>query len=63
MQPPAAGEAQYGGGEHRTVIGLLDDAEVLLHQPAGQFQRIAGQGSEIPGLAGQRVVQQVAVAR
>ena len=33
---------------------LLDDAEILLHEPPGEFQRIAWRRDEVPGFAGQR---------
>ena len=61
-QAPAAGKAQHGGGQHGGVVVVLDDAEILLHQPAGEFQRIAGRRGEVPVLAGQLVAQRVAVA-
>jgi hypothetical protein len=59
MQSPAAGKAQHGSSEAWTVIGILDDAEVLLHEAAREFQWIVRQRGKVPCLVGEGIVQSV----
>ena len=61
-QAPAAGKAQHGGGQYGRHRVVLDDAEILLHEQAREFQRIVGWRGEGPVLAGEEIAQGVAVA-
>ncbi len=58
-EPPARRETEHGSGQARAGRIWLDQAEILLHQAAGEFERIAGRCREIPFLPGEAVAEAV----